>query len=94
MININNLFFHPSVRNNAIHGFIVLVEVPGKRVAPFCLVAIEKGEFGAPSTMVANFAYLLWCLLNCCVAVWLHLNNSSTIYRKAMESSNQWLQNY
>ena len=47
------------------------VEQSRKGVAPspthFFVVAIEKGAFGLPSTMVANFTYLLtytWVLQN------------------------------
>ena len=32
---------------------------PGKGVGPFLVVAIEKGAFRSPSTMVVNFTYLI-----------------------------------
>ena len=30
---------------------------PGKAFSPTVVVAIEKGAFGSPSTMIANFTY-------------------------------------
>ena len=39
------------------------VEQPGKGVAPYYTVAVEKGALGSPSSMVANFTFYLASLL-------------------------------
>ena len=40
---------------------------------PYSVVAIEKGDFGSPSTKVANFTYLLLLKHNFCIYIYIYI---------------------
>ena len=52
---------HPCLTLGIRNGSRVKWSNPGNGVVSFLIVANEKGAFGSPSTMVANFNFYISC---------------------------------